>query len=61
MNGEFIIQISKTFGYLFIDKLYYDEKSGEEKHEFIKEEDIKSIVTKEQFKEIEYKINKEVK
>lgn len=56
VNGEYIIQISKTFGLLFIETTYYDEVSGEEKHKFIRKEDIKSIVTKEQFESMSYRI-----
>lgn len=56
VNGEYIIQVSKTFGLLFIETTYYDEVSGEEKHKFIKKEEIKSIVTKEQFEQMSYKV-----
>lgn len=54
VNGKYIIQVSKTFGLLFIETTYYDEVSGEEKHKFIKKEKIKSIVTKEQFEKMSY-------
>lgn len=56
VNKEYIIQVSKTFGLLFIETTYYDEVSGEEKHKFIKKEEIKSIVTKEQFEQMSYKV-----
>ncbi len=56
VNGEYIIQVSKMFGLLFIETTYYDEASGEERHNFIRQEDIKSIVTKEQFEREKYVI-----
>ena len=54
VNGENIIQVSKTFRYLFTNKLYHNDKTGEEKHIYFKVDDIKSIVTKEQFRSLEY-------
>jgi hypothetical protein len=59
VNGNYVIQISKEFNCLFIETTYYDELQGEDKHNFIKEKDIKFIVTKEQFESMEYKIGGE--
>lgn len=56
VNGDYVVQISKELNCVFIETTYYDELTGEEKHNFIKSEDIKSIVTHEQFKNIEYKV-----
>ena len=56
VNGEYIIQVSKTLGLLFIETTYYDEISGEEKHNFIRQNDIKSIVTKEMYSSVEYRV-----
>ena len=56
VNGEYVIQTSKTYGFIFFEVTYYDEVSAEERHKFIKSKDIKTIVTKEQFKNMEYKV-----
>lgn len=56
VNGEYVIQVSKELNCVFIETTYYDELAEEEKHNFIKAEEIKSIVTHEQFKNIEYKV-----
>lgn len=56
VNGEYVIQVSKELNCVFIETTYYDELAQEEKHNFIKAEEIESIVTHEQFKNIEYKV-----
>lgn len=56
VNGEYVIQVSKELNCVFIETTYYDELTEEEKHNFIKSEDIKSIVTKEQFEKVMYKV-----
>ena len=57
VNGSYVIQISKESNLIFIETTYYDGLSGEEKHNFIKAGDIKSIVTKEQFESMSYKVS----
>ncbi len=56
VNGEYVIQVSKELNCVFIETTYYDELLGEEKHNFIKAENIKSIVRKEQFEKVMYKV-----
>lgn len=54
VNGELVIQKDKYFDWIYIDKTRYEEDRGEEVHEYIKQEEIKSIVTREQFNSIKY-------
>lgn len=56
VNGDFVVQISKTFGYIFVKTTYYDELTGEEKYQFIKKEDIKTILTHEQYENNCYRL-----
>lgn len=59
VNGDYIIQVSPKQDLIFTNLTYYDEKSGEERHISYKNEDIKSIVTKEQYQNCEYHFEEE--
>ena len=58
VNGQFVIQTSKETGLIFTEPTYYDERRGEELHYCYFEHEIESIVTKEQFKSMEYEVMK---
>lgn len=47
VNGEKVIQISDSL--IFVDKKYYDERTCEERHCIYKNNEIKTILTKEQY------------
>ena len=55
VNGEKTIQISKTYGLLYTNITFYNEDE-ELVHKYYQEKDIDTIVTKEQFKSMEYEV-----
>lgn len=54
-----VIQVSKELKCVFVEKTYYNEITGEEMHIFIKADEIKTIVTKEQFELAGFEVKEE--
>lgn len=56
VNGQYVVQIGKDTGWVFTEPTYYDDKSCEERHYCYNNREIKSIVTKEVFESMSYKV-----
>lgn len=56
VNGNKVIQISKEDGLIFVNNKYYDEGTCEERHCVYKNNEIKTILTKEQYMNNCYKV-----
>lgn len=56
VNGNYVVQVSKEFNCVFIETKYYDELREEEKHNFIKEQNIETILTNEMYENNCYKV-----